>query len=418
MFAVDGAVAKARTGAFFGNNQAPLTSRTVQFVSQSTITEREVNSNPNVTDPNSPLRGPGFVAAVGLGGHFPPGIALTPPVDLFGIEHTNRDGSSHPGPDRIRGTADDVRLAARFNIDPRFVPPGQALFPPDSYGVVSGLLPGAQSRGIATLPGGVPIVKNGQVVGGIGVFFPGRTGFATEENSSASTTHDPTKPDRTLEAEYIAFAAAGGSSGAGFAVGRLGNAPALPDAFNLPFARIDLVGITLDLFGPGGVQGPENLIEYGLQLGVGSRTQGQNLPIGRNPDGTPLLAQAGLPVPEGWLVLPHDGAGITAAEVQDIIVRGFAQAVETRAAIRQLGSFARMVFAVTDRNGDVVGLFRMPDATVFSIDVAVAKARNVAYFADAARLQPEDRLPGVPAGTAFTNRTFRYLAQPRLRHAC
>ena len=25
-------------------------------------------------------------------------------------------------------------------------------------------------RGIATLPGGVPIVKNGQVVGGIGVF--------------------------------------------------------------------------------------------------------------------------------------------------------------------------------------------------------------------------------------------------------
>src|SRR5262249_25490320 len=41
-FAVDGAVAKARTGAFFGNNQAPLTSRTIQFISQSTITEREV----------------------------------------------------------------------------------------------------------------------------------------------------------------------------------------------------------------------------------------------------------------------------------------------------------------------------------------------------------------------------------------
>jgi hypothetical protein len=45
--------------------------------------------------------------------------------------------------------------------------------------------------------------------------------------------------------------------------------------------------------------------------------------------------------------------------------------------------------------------------------VAVAKARNVAYFADPARLQPIDQVPGVPAGAAFTNRTFRYLAEPR-----
>src|SRR5579883_1941217 len=50
VFAVDGAVALARTGAFFGNNQAPLTSRTVQFISQSTITQREVDSNPDVAD--------------------------------------------------------------------------------------------------------------------------------------------------------------------------------------------------------------------------------------------------------------------------------------------------------------------------------------------------------------------------------
>ena len=41
-----------------------------------------------------------------------------------------------------------------------------------------------------------------------------------------------------------------------------------------------------------------------------------------------------------------------------------------------------MVFAVTDLDGNVVGLYRMPDATIFSIDVAVAKARNVAYYAN------------------------------------
>ena len=73
-----------------------------------------------------------------------------------------------------------------------------------------------------------------------------------------------------------------------------------------------------------------------------------------------------------------------------------------------------MVFAVTDLDGNVVGLFRMPDATVFSIDVAVAKARNVAYYADPTQLcSRSTSSPGVPAGTAFTNRTFRYLAQPR-----
>jgi len=54
----------------------------------------------------------------------------------------------------------------------------------------------------------------------------------------------------------------------------------------------------------------------------------------------------------------------------------------------------------------------MPDATTFSIGVAVAKARNVAYYDNASALQPVDKVAGVAAGTAFTSRTFRYLALP------
>ena len=77
-FAIDGAIAEARTAAFFANNQAPLTSRSIGFISQSTITQREVDSSPDVTDPNSPLFGPGFVAAIQSGGHFPPGVMFTP----------------------------------------------------------------------------------------------------------------------------------------------------------------------------------------------------------------------------------------------------------------------------------------------------------------------------------------------------
>ena len=103
VFAIDGAVAKARTAAFFANGTAdsridpemgtdpsgdlptvgPLTSRTIRNISQTTITQREMQSNPNESDLT--LRGPGFVAPVGIGGHFPPAIAHTPQVDLFGI---------------------------------------------------------------------------------------------------------------------------------------------------------------------------------------------------------------------------------------------------------------------------------------------------------------------------------------------
>jgi uncharacterized protein GlcG (DUF336 family) len=408
-FAIDGALSEARTGAFFANNQAPLTSRTIQFISQTTITQREVESNPDITDLNSTVRGPGFVAPVGVGGHFPPGVPFTPQVDLFAIEHTNRDSS-----------ADLLPGFGRFNAN--YIP-GQGINVPDSYGYV--INPGPtntfRSRGIGTLPGGVPIFKDGVLVGGIGVFFPGKTGYATEENSSLSTTFNPHLPDRSLEAEYIAFAAAGGSSGAGVPIGALGGVPnptgpnGQPE-FNLPggpAARIDLVGITLDVFGPGGLQGPTFLTQYGRTLGTDNPDNGTDEPVDNLGD----KYLAGKVVPSGWLVAPHGSAnpnGLTANDVIRIIDQGIAEANRVRAAIRvPLDSRTRMVFAVVDTNGDILGLYRMPDATFFSIDVAVAKARNVAYYANPAKLQPLDKLPGVAPGAAFTNRTFRYLAQPR-----
>jgi uncharacterized protein GlcG (DUF336 family) len=403
VFAIDGALAEARTGAFFGNNQAPLTSRTIQFISQSTITQREVESNPSITDPNSTLRGPGFVAPIGIKDHFPPGVMNTPQVDLFQIEGTNRDTTIKDG----------VTLPARFNIDPAFIPPtiplNQFLAPPDSYGFISGLEPDAQPRGIGTLPGGIPIFKNGQVVGGIGVFFPGTTGFADAENSSLSANFDPTKPDLSLEAEYMAFAAVGGAPMSGFTIGDINGIAPVP-GITEPFGRIDLVGITLDIFGPGGIEGPQNLVGFGQTLGTGNPNSGANLPVDRTGD----QFLPGTSVPDGWLVLPHDGDGITAAQVTQIIQDGINQANLTRAAIRlPFNSPTKMVFAVSDLQGNIVGLYRMPDATIFSIDVAVAKARNVAYYDNANLLQPIDQLPGVAPGTALTARSFRYLALPR-----
>ncbi|WZO97942.1 heme-binding protein [Isosphaeraceae bacterium EP7] len=437
VFAVDGALSLARTAAFFGNNQSPLTSRLVQFISQTTNTQRVIESDPNIQDPNSTLAGPGFIAPVGIKGHFPPNVPFTPQVDLFAIEYTNRDSTFIAGDDGLRGTADDLILPNRFNVADQnipaniFTPPTDTspgidlrLVPPDSYGVISGLLPSGQNRGIATLPGGIPIFKNGAAVGGIGVFFPGTTGFATAENSMLNDFgYDDRKPDRSIEAEFIGFAAVGGSKAAArqlklpLSIGTLGGVPALP-GFDLPFGRIDLVGVTLDVIGPHGNLGPGNLLRYikriGVKAGTGNPNSGTNLPVTTDPG---VTVKAGRVVPDGWLVTPHDSkdGSLTAADVETIVSQGIARANMTRSAIRlPINRHTRMVFAVTDKTGEVLGLYRMTDSVVFSFDVAVAKARNVSYYDDPAQLQPQDQVGStVPVGTAFTARTIRYLALPR-----
>src|SRR5262249_15223483 len=143
------------TAAYFSNDTgAALTSRTIRQISQTTITQREVQSNPNATETNPRKKGPGYVAPIGLGGHFPADIAHTPPVDLFAIEHTNRavltgkgpDGKLGPtilpGPDGRMGTDDDLFIDddVAYNVTPA---PGKYIPIPYAY---------AQQTGIDTDP--------------------------------------------------------------------------------------------------------------------------------------------------------------------------------------------------------------------------------------------------------------------------
>jgi uncharacterized protein GlcG (DUF336 family) len=425
-FAIDGAMAEARTAAFFANNQLPLTSRTIQFISQSTMTQREVESNPNLIynaagglKLGSQVAGPGSVAPIEIGGHFPPNVNNTPQVDLYDIENTNRDST-------IQHTAaGNVALPNRFNVPSQFIPTLPAgsgyspLVPPDSYSFITNPAnTTAVGRGIGTLPGGIPIYKtdgvNIQLVGGIGIFYPGKTGYADEENSVLSANYTPLKPDFAAQAEAMALAAVGGAPFIGLPIGPINGVPVLPELQDFPLTpqafRVDLVGITLNVVGPLGINGTQIVFNLAEQLMVGGVPNGTDKPV--NAGAATLLP--GLGVPTGWLVLPHNGVGITAAEVTQIISNGVQVANLVRAAIRlPLNSTTRMVFAVSDLNGNIVGLFRMPDATIFSIAVAVAKSRNVAYYNNPTQLQPIDQVPGIPKGVAFTARSFRYLAEPR-----
>jgi uncharacterized protein GlcG (DUF336 family) len=301
------AVGLARTAAFFTNNQAPLSSRTVRFIS---------------------------------GIHFPPGVSDTASAALYGIENTNR------------GCGFNVTFAPDKTIPPARSIDNTA----PGLGIITGKADNLDSDPTAVNPGGVPLFAGGEAVGGIGVV--------------AAT------PD---VAEFAAFTAAGGPP------------------------------LLLTVPPPGAVLIDGIALPFVAQL-----TQPAGTSTG-TADGAYVLGPMASPgpVPEGDLVAVHGGlmGGLTAAEVQTIVDQAVATANQTRAVIRlPLGQRARMVIAVVDLDGSLLALNRMPDATVFSIDVAVAKARNMIYF-NSGGVSPLD-LPGVPAGTAVTNRTISFGAQP------
>jgi len=312
----DVTVALARTGAFFSNDQAPLSSRTVRFIS---------------------------------GIHFPPGVTNQPPADLYGIENTNR------GCTLVNSTGFQSQI-----------PPSLALGGGFGPGILTGKVDAMDSNPLAVNPGGVPIFYQNIVVGGIGV---------------VTSSSDPNV------AEYAAF------------VGSTTQRTGPSDSFGPTPTAPGVVFI-------GGIALPF-VMQATLPAGVSAGPvagAGSYLVAPANSAGQP---------PEGDLITPVAGplGGLSATDVQIILDNAEATANVTRAAIRlPIGSRARMVIAVADLDGTIIGLRRMQDSTVFSIDVAASKARNMVYFNSSARATAD--LNQVPMGTAVTNRTISFAAQP------
>ncbi|MDP9193266.1 MAG: heme-binding protein [Acidobacteriota bacterium] len=343
------AVGVARTAAFFSHNQAPLSSRTVRFIS---------------------------------GIHFPPGITNTPSAALYGIENTNR------GCD-FNVTFDAGKCIPRA----RSIALGAVCAAGDTSGCGPGIVTGKRfpndSDPDSINAGGLPlyrvqvsgsVVSNGQLLGGIGVI----------------SDHD--------DPERAEFAAANG------AFASLGTGIVPVPFFPLPApGNVFIDGIRLPFLGPNiGLRFNDAGVPNGVTLhGLASAAT--------LPDLTAVFAlgpfHGGCAANEDLVSARAGAGGLSLADVQGIVQRGVETAKRTRAAIRlPLNRYARMVIAVADLDGSIIALHRMPDATVFSVDVAVAKARNVIRFSKHGIGGPV--AGNVPAGTAVSNRTIGFGAQP------
>ena len=370
----DIAVSLARTTAYFSNDQAPLSSRTVRFIS---------------------------------GIHFPPGIADQPNAALYGVENINRGCDLDAAGDAVFNFPIDRAALAGRHVRHRGGR-GAAALPPVRYaGLRRGrphprrkrpadLLPRASPPArptcatATTAPkssingGGVVLFRGSKVIGGVGVagsvLRPGRVRRPDGGGGQRPRHHYRHQPSGT---------------------------PARPRA-------------------------PSSSMACACPS---SRRPPTGAPRAPSPAPSPRARcwcrpRPGRQAPEGYLIGPRGSTvagGLTVEEVRRIVEQAVARAQVTRAQVRlPYGQFAAFIIAVTDQTGQILAEFRMPDALFDAVDVVPSKARNAYYFStregyevlrsfvDAApyddyRWEPE---PPAGQGWALTSRTLSFGGQP------
>ena len=259
------------------------------------------------------------------------------------------------------------------------------------FGEVLGGGPRRSPLGLSADPGGLPLYKNGEVVGGIGVLADGVYGL---DLSVADF-------DRDLD-ELIAVA------------GQQGFEP--PE--NIKGHRITVEGKLfrytdvdarfLSAYGSAATINQDNYIAVPGYAPAGRRAGQQ---YGAEASG--ITPDSGIDVPgldafvlsDGFgnnRYAPRDGVapapaagGITQDEARTIITEALGVAFRARAQIRRpLGSHAQVTVSIVDAEANILAIARTPDAPIFGTDVSLQKARTAAF---ASRPTTADELRSVDA---------------------
>jgi uncharacterized protein GlcG (DUF336 family) len=213
--------------------------------------------------------------------------------------------------------------------------------------------------GLAGTPGGVPLYFNNQLIGGVGVAGDGDTAADVQVEQRADLD------------EIVALA------------GQRGFTP----RETILGSRVTIDGIRLAYVAsdPGAIHFPDG-------AALGSPVAGYDV------QGSPSVAYPKLTLGgvQGEVRQPiisdpvpgniNGQARLSADEVRKILTQAAVRAERTRAGIRlPPGQRAQVFITVVNNPGPgaaptVLGTFRTPDATLFSWDVAVQKARTALYF--------------------------------------
>ncbi|HWT43333.1 MAG TPA: heme-binding protein, partial [Sphingopyxis sp.] len=238
--------------------------------------------------------------------------------------------------------------------------------------------------GLAADPGGLPLYKNGVLVGGIGVMGDGVYGSDANildidndpeefialagtrgfEAPSTITADKITVDGTSLRFSDATFAGVMSSGGASFASlnGTAGN-------------LVAVIGYANAAVTAGIAYGSE---ASGIRASTAAEFSNRDAFVLTNGSGTnryPLRAGT-----DG----ATNSAPLTQAEARAVLEEAFAVMSRARAQIRRpLDSRAQVTISIVDTHGAVLGIVRSPDAPIFGTDVSLQKARTAAFFSGA-----------------------------------
>jgi len=303
--------------------------------------------------------------------HFPPPVNNKPPGPLVGVEFSNLPFS-------------DIN---------KFKAPGSSITFGSSPG--NSIVP-IPFTSLAGVPGGLPLYKSNILVGSIGVASAPAT-FATNKDGSIRCGY-PILPNLYIyhPDEDIALA---GQSGFGPRQ-EIWGSHVFIDGIRVPYLNSGTKLVPLSPLGTFGAAVAPYLI-----IGSPSPFPYPIVTLGQ------VTSELRQPIIDDPIPGTIDGQPrLTAAEVTNILARAAARAVRTRAGIRLPRGLSAAVFITVVNNPNdptqaptVLGTFRTPDATMFSWDVAIQKARTVIYYSTRTNLFPHP--------IAYSTRAVGFLAE-------
>jgi uncharacterized protein GlcG (DUF336 family) len=231
--------------------------------------------------------------------------------------------------------------------------------------------------GFAGDPGGVPLYKNGNVVGAIGVLSDGIYSVDTVI-SDVDTDND----------ELIAVAGT-----FGFAAPIDIRADRITaDGKTLRFTDSDTLATN-----PAAAPGFGSIGSLGALVninGYGGSPVIAGVAYGSPASGIVPAPAGQFPGADAFILVDNTGANrypptagtdglLTAAEVRQLLISSLQVANRTRAQVRRpVGSTAQVSSVVVDTNGVILGFVRSPDGLVDAVDVVVQKARTAGFFSN------------------------------------